>query len=67
MTGTNEIGTVIELIDQLHLSKWSFCDSVTLHLGGGSKKSLKVCVAAQHYVRGSQILSNRLTCRLVFL
>ncbi|KAI3879876.1 hypothetical protein MKW98_018115 [Papaver atlanticum] len=67
VTGTNEAGTVIELVDQLHLSRWSFCDSLTLQLGGGSQKSLKVCVAAKHYVSRSQILSKRLTCRFVFL
>ncbi|KAI3956643.1 hypothetical protein MKW92_035615, partial [Papaver armeniacum] len=66
VTGTNEAGTVIELVDQLHLSRWSFFDSLILQLGGGSQNSLYICVAAKQYVSESKILPKKLRYRFVF-
>ncbi|XP_026401603.1 uncharacterized protein LOC113297372 [Papaver somniferum] len=67
VTGTNAAGTMIELFDQLHHSRWSFCNLLISQLGNGSRNSLNFCVVASQYAGESQILSKRLHYKLVFL
>ncbi|XP_026385679.1 uncharacterized protein LOC113281212 [Papaver somniferum] len=67
VTCTNAAGTMMELFDQLHHSRWSFYNLLILQLGNGSRNSLNFCVVASQYAGESQILSKRLHYKLMFL